>query len=146
MLARPSSPISPNGYTEMHDAVRSARLSALAAVALALSLLFAPAAAAQDAAPAATVEEEEITRFTRAYAQIEAVREQFQDELGRTHADEALAGLREEMHERIGQILAEHELTREEYDRTHLAVMVDPEARERFQELLEELGATVEEE
>lgn len=117
----------------------------LCAVLGALLLVASPTAGQEAAEAGADVGQEEITRFTRAYAQIEAVREEFQEELGQTHNDEALAELREEMNGRIRELLREHELSREEYDRIHFVVMTDPEARETFQQLLEELSASVEE-
>ena len=77
--------------------------------------------------------------FASAYVAMAAARDDFHREMGRTHEEQERDRLRERLGERTTEILAEREMTREEYERITLAISIDAERRELFQRILEEI-------
>ena len=84
------------------------------------------------------VGEERLGTFARAFGEISLTRDQFYDRLGRAHDDLARRELRAQMEARISEILEEHGLTFEEYQRLNVVVSADAEQRAVFERLLEE--------
>lgn len=83
---------------------------------------------------------EKLTAFTRAYIEISAVRDELYAELGRAHDAEGKAEIRERLNQGIVQVLQQHEMTREEYDRITFIISADAKQREAFDRLLTELA------
>ena len=96
-------------------------------------------AAAQDIPQ---VGEEKLTAFARAFTQVSATRDDFYDRFGRTHDDQGRRELREAMDASIAEILQEHGLTHQEYQRLNVVVSTDAEQRATFERLLQEIRGT----
>ena len=99
-------------------------------------------AAAQEASAAdalSAAEREELTRFARAHVQLNAARDEFHGQVARVHDPEGRLRAREEVDARITEILAEHELTHEQYDDFILQISLDGNLRAAFDEIVAEL-------
>ena len=92
-------------------------------------------------APPAELTEQALSTFTEAHIALDAARDGFHRELGGTHDLQERARLRAELAERVAAILAEHEISREEYDRITTLISVDQALRERFEALVATLTA-----
>ena len=87
-------------------------------------------------APPSEVTEEVLAAYAKAHVALDAARDAYQRQLGRTHDLQEQARLRAELAETQLSVLAEHEIRQEEYDRITAVISVDQALRERFEALL----------
>lgn len=87
-------------------------------------------------APDAELTEEALAAYTKAHVALDAARDIYQRQLGRTHDLQEQARLRAELADLQLSVLAEHEIRQEEYDRITAVISVDQAVRERFEALL----------
>lgn len=85
------------------------------------------------------VDEARIVQYARAHLAIAEARDEFHGEVARVHDEEGRLRAREEVDARIGEILTENEMTREEYDGFILRISLDGELRAAFEEALVQL-------
>ena len=86
-----------------------------------------------------SIDDARLVQFARAHRAINEARDEFHGEVARVHDEEGRARAREAVDERIAEILAEHEITREEYDEFILLISLDAELRTAFEEALAQL-------
>lgn len=121
-------------------------LAAVAAAALAP----APASAQQDTTQVTQertqvtqeqteVTQEQLTTFVRAHVAITSAREAFQNEVARIHDTLGREQARAELEEQLAAIMAEQQITEEEYQRITLLISVDEGTRTAFEQLLSEI-------
>ena len=84
---------------------------------------------------------ERMTVFVEAHIAISEQRDDFHAELGRTHELQERERIRARFHERIQEILTEHEMSQLEYDEITLVISIDEEQRLIFERMLEELSS-----
>ncbi len=130
------------GWTADYARRRATRnvLRTLVGVAVALGVAGAGALEAQQALPRPS--REELTAFARVHMAMNAARDELHAEIGRTHEEQARARAREAFEARVVEIYAEHDTTKEEYDRLVLLMSVDEEIRAQVDEILAELEET----
>ena len=121
--------------------MKHALLSSLLAVFLMAGPLVSQPLAGQQAPPVPDVTPELLDTYTRAHIALEAVRDAFHLELGRTHDLQGQARLRAELSERTEAVLSEHELMPAVYERITALISVDPALRVRFEAMRAELTA-----
>ena len=114
----------------------------------ALSSIVGPFAGRQVAAQQAPsspsaldVTPERLGMYTEAHVALEAARDAYHLELGRTHDVQGQARLRAEFSERSMAILDEHEIMQADYEGITAMISVDQGLRERFEALRTELTA-----
>ncbi len=115
----------------------------LVATLVAASLLFAPLftpLAAQEAPPSG-VTQQRLSTYTKAHIALTSEGEAYQRQLGLTHDAVEQDRLRAELAEARTVILAEHDLSAEEYELMTALISLDEGLRARFDALLEELTA-----
>ncbi len=83
--------------------------------------------------------EEKLRAFAAAHVKISSARDERYNELGRTHEAQGKAQIRERLNQRIAQILQEHALTKEQYQRITFVISVDARQREAFEKIVAEL-------
>ena len=83
--------------------------------------------------------EERLEQFARAHIAINEARDEFHGEIARVHDEEGRRRAREAVDERIAEILAENEMTQEEYDDFILRISLDGELRAAFEETVARL-------
>jgi len=114
-------------------------LAAVAAAALAP----APASAQQDTTQVTQeqteVTQEQLATFVRAHVAITSAREAFQNEVARIHDTLGREQARTELEEQLAAIMAEQQITDEEYQRITLLISVDEGTRTAFEQLLSEI-------
>lgn len=86
-----------------------------------------------------TLDRETITQYARTHRAMNDARDEFHGKVGRIHDEQGRERARAELEEQIEAILAEHELTQEQYDFLTLAISMDGEARALFEEVMAEL-------
>lgn len=122
-------------------ASRTLRASPAGALTLApvlLALLLPSAALAQQQA-ATGLDEQKLTAYARAFAEVSRARDDAYAELGRTHDTLGKATIRERLDERIASILETHALSSEEYKHITFVVSTDQGQREAFEKILAEV-------
>ena len=82
---------------------------------------------------------ERLTRFAEAHLAINEARDEFHGEVARVHDEEGRLRAREEVDATLEEILAEHEMTRDEYDEFILLISLDGELRAAFEEVVAQL-------
>ena len=112
----------------------------LVLAALALGATAIPVAAAAQQPPEPDLGEAALTRFARAHLAIGQARDDYHGRIGRLHEEQARQQARQELDQRIAEILESEGLTRDAYDRLILIVSTDPETRARFEEILATLA------
>ena len=112
---------------------------ALAAALFAASLITPPLAAQQ--APPGDLDQDMLEAYTKAHIALNAARDDYQGQLGRTHDAQEQARLRAELAERSASVLARHEISAVDYDRITALISVDESLRTRFEALLAALTA-----
>jgi len=116
----------------------------------ALSAALPATSVAQDPTPgvapdsSADIARERLTQFARAHIAINEARDDFHSEVARVHDAEGRHRAREAVDARIASILAEQEMSRQEYDDFILRISVDEALRTRFEEALAEVEAGTE--
>lgn len=126
-----------------HQSVRRLVLLSVALVATA----FPEAAHGQDPAAGQAgkqtqIGQQKMTAYAQAYVQIGAARNEIQAQFaeGGNKTPEAQAQLRENLRQRVSQILQEHSMTREEYQRITLIVSTDQAQRDAFNQVVARLN------
>ncbi len=99
-----------------------------------------PPATPAAAAPMAPLDPK-IVSFAKLHAQLNATRDEFFAKLGRTHDDQAKAALREELNKRITEMLTQHSMTQQEYQRQIFVISSDAAQRGVFERALKEAQA-----
>lgn len=95
---------------------------------------------AQEAADAVLeIPDERLATFAAAFLAISAVRDETSNELGRVHDTQGKAAIRAKLEQKVGEILAQHELDAKQYQRLLFAVSADPLIRERFDAVIDSL-------
>ena len=112
---------------------------ALAATLFAASVIAAPLAAQQT--PPGDVTQQVLGAYTRAHIALNAARDAYQRQLGRTHDLQERARLRAELAERRATVLSEQEIRAEVYDRITALISVNEPLRARFDALFATLTA-----
>lgn len=107
----------------------------LAIVAL-MSVLIPSAARAQDA----ELDRERLTQFARAHVALTTARDVFHGKVGRVHDEDGRRRAREELVAQVAKVLAEHEMTQEEYDEITLTISLNGDVRAMFDEILATLA------
>ena len=105
-----------------------------------LACALASGASAGAAAQEAPLDDEQLTRFARAYVATSAAKEEFHASIARVHDQEGRIRARQEMEAELVRILAEHYLTEQTYVEITLLVSVNAEARARFEATLRRLA------
>ena len=103
----------------------------------------APAALSgqQEASP--PIRETDLIRYATAHAAMGEARDAFQGLLARTHEPQEQERLRAELAETLEQILVDHEMEREEYERVTAAISADEDLRSRFERITRDLAGAV---
>lgn len=83
---------------------------------------------------------ERLTAFARAHIAINDARDEFHGQIGRIHEEQGRLRARQQLQETIAEILAEEEMSQEEYDQFILIISLDAETRAAFEEILAELA------
>lgn len=121
-----------------HPGPSVALVALLAVVAAPSTPVYAQEAPA-DAAVTAEVDRERLMRFARAHIAIREARDEFHGEVARVHDEAGRRQAREAVDERIAEILADNETTREEYDQLILLISLDGDVRATFDEIVAQL-------
>lgn len=87
------------------------------------------------------VEEDELRAFTEAQVELEGLREEYQGKLQDAGGQEEAQQLEQEANEEMMQAVEDEGLDVERYSQIARAIETDPELRQRFMELREELLA-----
>ena len=119
--------------------MRHTRLLGAVLAAVSLSTVVDASALQAQEQEDAEIGEARLRVFASAYVAMAVARDDFHREMGRTHEEQGRDRLRERLGERTTEILAEREMTREEYERITLAISIDAERRELFERILEEI-------
>jgi hypothetical protein len=90
--------------------------------------------AVQPAVP--TIGEEKLTAFAKAFTKISLLRDDVNNELGRTHDAQGKAQIREKLNQGIAAILQEHGITAAELQRLTFIISVDGKQREAFDKIV----------
>lgn len=100
-----------------------------------MALIGLPAAAsAQEAVD--SLSDADLRGYAEAFLEIQDAREEFQNELGRTHDENGQTRLRAEFAAAVSNLLESHDLTRERYDEITTIVSHDHDHRERFEAVM----------
>jgi len=127
----------------IHRRSRTARKGGILLAAVAAAALAPASASAQDTTQVtqeqAEVTQEQLTTFVRAHVAITSAREAFQNEVARIHDTLGREQARAELEEQLAAIMAEQQITDEEYQRITLLISVDEGTRTAFEQLLSEI-------
>jgi hypothetical protein len=107
-----------------------------------LTFGFPAVARAQQQPAVPEIGEEKLTAFAKAFTKISVIRDEINNELGRTHDAQGKSQIREKLNQRIAATLQEHGLTAQEFQRLTFIISVDAKQREVFDKIVAGLGGT----
>ncbi|MDA0329211.1 MAG: hypothetical protein O2958_09410 [Gemmatimonadetes bacterium] len=88
----------------------------------------------------AELDRERLTQFAKAHVGLTTARDDFHGKVGRVHDEDGRRRAREELVAQVAKVLAEQEMTQEEYDEITLTISLNGEVRAMFDEILATLA------